>query len=87
MIIQKIGETGPTSLVERKSRDTVMIKNRSHHSRSIMDKVINAFSPLPSFARRSFTFDRGTEFAGFRALQDGIGARNWFCDPAWGRLM
>ncbi|CDZ33821.1 TRm24 transposase, partial CDS, partial [Neorhizobium galegae bv. officinalis] len=47
----------------------------------IMDKIINAFSPLPSFARRSSTF-RGTEFAGFRALEGGIGARSWFCDPS-----
>ncbi|SCB17382.1 IS30 family transposase, partial [Rhizobium hainanense] len=31
---------------------------------------------------QSFTFDRGTEFAGFRALEDGIGARSWFCDPS-----
>ncbi|MCQ1839233.1 IS30 family transposase [Neorhizobium galegae] len=78
---RELGEANITSLVERKSRYTVLIKNRSRHSRPIMDKIINAFSPLPSFARRSFTFDRGTEFAGFRALEDGIGARSWFCDP------
>jgi IS30 family transposase len=78
---RELGEANITSLVERKSRYTVLIKNRSRHSRPIMDKIINAFSPLPSFARRSFTFDRGTEFAGFRALEDGIGARSWFCEP------
>ena len=71
-----------TSLVERKSPYTVLIKNPSRHSRPIMDKIIEAFSPLPAFARRSFTFDRGTEFAGFKALEDGIGARSWFCDPS-----
>ena len=47
-----------------------------------MDKIITAFSPLPAFARQSFTFDRGTEFAGFRALEEGIEARSWFCDPS-----
>jgi IS30 family transposase len=47
-----------------------------------MDKIIRSFSPLPGFARRSFTFDRGTEFAGFRALEDGMGASSWFCDPS-----
>ena len=69
-------------LVERKSRYTVTIKNPSRHSRPIMDKIIEAFSPLPAFARQSFTFDRGTEFAGFRALEDGIGACSCFCDPS-----
>ncbi len=78
---RELGEANVTSLVERKSRYTVMIKNRSRHSRPIMDKIIDAFSPLPAFARQSFTFDRGTEFRGFRALEDGIGARSWFCDP------
>jgi IS30 family transposase len=78
---RELGEANVTSLVERKSRYTVMIKNRSRHSRPIMDKIIDAFSALPAFARQSFTFDRGTEFRGFRALEDGIGARSWFCDP------
>ncbi|KAB2703736.1 IS30 family transposase [Brucella intermedia] len=76
------GPANVTSLVERKSRYTVMIKNQSRHSGPIMNKIIETFSPLPSFARQSFTFDRGTEFAGFRALEDGIGARSWFCDPS-----
>jgi len=77
-----LGHANVTTLVERKSRYTVMIKNQSRHSRPIMDKIIGTFSPLPAFARQSFTFDRGTEFAGFRALEDGIGARSWFCDPS-----
>lgn len=77
-----LGPANVTSLVERKSRYTVMIKNPSRHSRPIMDKIIETFGALSSCARQSFTFDRGTEFAGFRALEDGIGARSWFCDPS-----
>lgn len=77
-----LGHANVTTLVERKSRYTVLIKNPSRHSRPIMDKIIRRFSPLPAFARQSFTFDRGTEFAGFRALEEGIGARSWFCDPS-----
>lgn len=58
-----------------------MIKNGSRHSRPLIDKIVDTFSPLPVFARQSFTFDRGTEFRGFKALEDGLGARSWFCDP------
>jgi IS30 family transposase len=79
---RELGNANVTSLIERKSRYTVLIKNPSRHSRPIMDKIVEAFSPLPAFARQSFTFDRGTEFAGFKALEDGIGARSWFCDPS-----
>ncbi|MBD9624764.1 IS30 family transposase [Ensifer sp. ENS06] len=83
LIFQRdLGNANVTSLIERKSRYTVMIKNQSRHSRPIMDNIIETFSPLPAFARQSFTFDRGTEFAGFGALEDGIGARSWFCDPS-----
>ncbi len=65
-----LGNANVTSLVERKSRYTVMIKNGSRHSRPLIDKIVDAFAPLPAFARQSFTFDRGTEFRGFKA-----------CDP------
>ncbi len=47
-----------------------------------MDKIVDTFASQPAFARQSFTFDRGTEFTAFRALEDGIGARSWFCDPS-----
>lgn len=83
LIFQRdLGNANVTSLIERKSRYTVMIKNNSRHSRPIMDKIVDTFAPLPAFARQSFTFDRGTEFTAFRALEDGIGARSWFCDPS-----
>lgn len=76
-----LGEANVTTLVERKSRYCVMIKNGSRHSLPIMNKIIQAFAPLPYHARLSFTFDRGSEFMGYRALDDGMGARSWFCDP------
>ncbi|MCY1745359.1 IS30 family transposase [Ensifer sp. SL37] len=57
------GNANLISLVERKSLYTVMIKNPSRRWRPIMDEIIETFSPLPAFARQSFTFDRGTEFA------------------------
>lgn len=63
---RELGHANVTSLVERKSRYTVMIKNPRRHSRPIMDKILETFSPLPSLARQSFTFDRSTEFDGFR---------------------
>ena len=73
-----LGNANVTSLVERKSRYTVMIKNGSRHSQPLIGKIVDALAPLPAFARQSFTFDRGTEFRGFRALEDGLGARTGF---------
>jgi transposase, IS30 family len=42
---------------------------------------IGAFCTLPPEASRSFTFDRGTEFAAWEELNKGLGAETWFCDP------
>ncbi len=54
------GEANVMTLVERKSRNYVIIKNSSRHSKPIMNKITQAFAALPYHARRSFIFDRGS---------------------------
>jgi IS30 family transposase len=78
---KKFGKANITSLVERVSRFTVFLRNNDRQSKPVMDRLINALSPLPLFARRSITFDRGTEFTEWPYLQAGLGAQTWFCDP------
>ncbi len=36
---------------------------------------------LPENARRTVTFDRGTEFAGYAALDRELAVASYFCDP------
>ena len=45
--------------------------------RPVMDGLIQ----MPHLARRSITFDRGTEFTDWPYLQASIGTQTWFCDP------
>lgn len=78
---KKFGKANVTSLVERVSRFTVLLRNNDRQSRPVMDGVIRALQPLPQMARRSITFDRGTEFTEWSYLQNGIGSQTWFCDP------
>jgi IS30 family transposase len=78
---KKFGKANVTSLVERVSRFTVLLRNNDRQSRSIMEGLINVLGPLPHAARRSITFDRGTEFTDWPYLQAGLGAQTWFCDP------
>lgn len=70
-----------TSLVERVSRFAVVLKNPDRQSKPVMERLIDSLSPLPAEARRSITFDRGTEFTAWRHLKAGLGADPWFCDP------
>ena len=40
-----------------------------------------ALRPLPEDARRTITFDRGSEFAAYAALDRHLAVRAYFCDP------
>lgn len=81
MFRKEHGKANVTSLVERVSRFTVLLRNPDRRSLPIMEGVIGAFQSLPRQARDSFTFDRGTEFSAWDRLDKGLGARTWFCDP------
>ena len=79
---QKLGQSNVTSLVERVSRFTVILKNPNKRTKPVMGKIMSAIRDLPFVARRSITFDRGTEFVSWPHLQAEIGTQTWFCDPS-----
>lgn len=76
------GQANVATLIERKSRFVVLFKNNNRQSKPIMDRLIKEMSPLPYYARRSLTFDRGFEFVSWRQLKLGLGIDAWFCDPS-----
>ena len=79
---QKRGQTNVTTLVERVSRFTVILKNPNKRTKPVMGKIMKAIKDLPHIARRSITFDRGSEFVSWPQLQAKIGTQTWFCDPS-----
>jgi len=81
MFRKEHGKVNVTSLVERVSRFTVVLRNEDRQSKPIMEALIGGLSKLPAAARRSITFDRGTEFSAWSRLEDGMGTDSWFCDP------
>jgi transposase, IS30 family len=72
------GKANVTSLVERKSRFTVLLPNGDRRSTAVL---AGALRPLPEDARRTVTFDRGSEFAGYAALDRHLDLASYFCDP------
>ena len=81
MFRKEFGKANVTSLVERVSRFAVVLKNPDRQSKPVMESLIDSLSPLPASARRSITFDRGTEFTAWKHLKAGLGVDPWFCDP------
>ncbi|NRF08494.1 IS30 family transposase [Agrobacterium pusense] len=78
---KKFGKANVTSLVERVSRFAIFLRNNDRQSRPVMNGLVQALQTLPHLARRSITFDRGTEFTDWPYLQASIGTQTWSCDP------
>ncbi|MBP2551894.1 IS30 family transposase [Neorhizobium galegae] len=75
------GAANIATVVERKSRYTLLFRNNDRRSKPIMNQLIRHLAPLPVQARQSLTFDLGLEFVSWRELEHGMGTIAWFCDP------
>jgi IS30 family transposase len=75
------GKANVTSLVERKSRYTFLLANEDKRSAAVLAGIAQALRPLPEEARRTITFDRGSEFAGYAALDRHLALASFFRDP------
>src|SRR5215203_5264091 len=75
------GKANVTSLLERKSRFTFLLPNEDKRSTAVLAGIADALRGLPEDARRTVTFDRGSEFAGYAALDRHLALASYFCDP------
>lgn len=75
------------SLVERKSRYTMLSRLDRKTAEQTRDAVVERLKPLPSKVRRTLTFDNGTENARHEEITEAIGARCFFARPyaSWQR--
>jgi IS30 family transposase len=69
------------TMVERKSRFALLRHNPDKLSGTVIRGIRAALTDLPPHARKSATFDRGTEFAGHRYLTASLDMQTYFCDP------
>jgi transposase, IS30 family len=67
--------------VERTSRFTFLLPNEDKRSAVVLAGIAEALRGLPGDARRTVTFDRGSEFAGYAALDRDLAVEAYFCDP------
>jgi IS30 family transposase len=59
--------------VERKSRLLRLVPNRDRRSHGVIGAIGDALVNLPPTARRTITFDRGSEFLGYDHLAKSHG--------------
>lgn len=65
-----------------------MPPNEDKRSTLVITGIADALRSLPEAARRTITFDRGTEFAGYAVLARSATVTSYFRDPhsLWLRL-
>jgi IS30 family transposase len=78
---QAHGRANLTSLVERQSRLVRLVRNSDRRSAGVVEAIGAALADFPAEARRSITFDRGSEFLAYDHLASEHGIVTWFCDP------
>ncbi|HGV3074076.1 TPA: IS30 family transposase, partial [Escherichia coli] len=69
------------TLVDRKSRYTIILRLRGKDSVSVNQALTDKFLSLPSELRKSLTWDRGMELARHLEFTVSTGVKVYFCDP------
>lgn len=70
------------TLVERSTRFVILLHLPGRHDAdSVATAMIREMSKLPEHLRRSLTWDRGSEMAGYRDIQLALDMPVYFCDP------
>jgi len=69
------------ALLERKSRYLKLTKILRNSSDCVRNAVIRKLSPLKISARRSITYDNGSENSDHREINQKLETRSYFCNP------
>jgi IS30 family transposase len=69
------------TLVDRKSRFTIILKLGGKDAESVHQALLTTFNQMPAQYRKSLTWDRGMELAKHADLTREIGIPVYFCDP------
>jgi IS30 family transposase len=70
------------TLVERKSRTTVLVPVRQDHTaQTVGDALISTFNVMPVGLRRTLTWDQGNEMFHHQRIEHHTGLKVYFCDP------
>jgi len=69
------------TLVDRKSRFTIILKLAGKDAESVHTALLSTFKNMPAKYRKSLTWDRGMELAKHADLTKEIGLPVYFCDP------
>jgi IS30 family transposase len=80
-VLGPAGTGGLATLVDRKSRFTIVVKIHGKDAEHVHRKIKERLKQLDEERRQSVTFDNGTEFARCHRLERHLGVELYFADP------
>ena len=80
-VLGPAGTGGLATLVDRRSRFTIMVKIASKDADHVQQKIRDRLKELDEEHRHSLTFDNGTEFARCHRLEKHLDLQLYFADP------
>jgi transposase, IS30 family len=80
-VLGPAGTGGLVTLVDRRSRYTILTKTKNKEARRVRRQIEKRLRPLTPQQRRSITFDNGTEFADCHRLESNLGLQLYFAEP------
>lgn len=75
------GNSHIATLVDRKSRYTMVLKLNGKDSVSVINALVLAFKDLPAQMKKTLTWDRGMELARHAEFTEKTNMPVYFCDP------
>lgn len=87
LIIGKNKKTAIGTLVERKTRFTIIVPLKNRKAQTVAKAFANAFMRIPKALRKSLTYDNGIEMAYHKLFSKITHMPVFFCDPysSWQR--
>lgn len=80
-LISGSNNTHIATLVERKSRFTLLVKVRNRETKTVVRALTQKVLCLPPELRKSLTWDRGGEMAAHKKFSIATDVQVYFCDP------
>ena len=82
LIVGPFSRSAIGTLVERTTRFTLLLHlPEQHTAEAVATAMIVAMKDLPEHLRRTMTWDRGSEMAGYERIKMELGTPVYFCDP------
>lgn len=81
-LIAGSGNTHIATLVERKSRYTMLVKVNGKDTHSVVTAITRQVKKLPTSLWQTLTWDRGSELAGHKSFTIATDVKVYFCDPS-----